>query len=266
MAFEDDDARSDGGGEPAPAAGTTPNFSLEDVSRVVGDSIRGAIRDVAAEMKPRAQRPAEEPEPEGPSPDDDQNTAVAKAVAKALHPLKKQMADFRNFGLERLAGLTETQMRTALPYYTLYEGEIKAELTNLDPALRTDPATIRYIHDNIAMRHEPERIEKARKEGAAQARGDAPAPSGTNSRAASRNAPTNEVPTPDDLFDVGQVDEINRRGGPDSFAQRISNGRFANWEAYAKSKTTADKSRGGRGNVIPFARLEKPKKGETNAA
>lgn len=265
MALEDMDAREgDGGNEPA--AGTTPNFSLEDVSRVVGDSIRGAIRDVATEMRPRVTRPAEEPEPEGPSPDDDQQTAITKAVAKALHPLKKQMADFRNFGLERLAGLTETQMRTALPYYTLYETEIKGELANLDPALRTDPATIRYIHDNIAMRHEPERIEKARKEGAAQARGDAPAPSGTNSRAASRGTPVDAIPTPDDLFDVGQVDEINRRGGPDAFAQRISNGRFANWEAYAKSKTTADKSRGGRGNVIPFARLEKPRKGETNAA
>lgn len=243
-----------------PVAAPPPNVSLSrDELRNI---MRAAIDETLNERGSNRPAPQVEPEPEGFTEEEyeslspQQRALVQKAIKRELHSVKKEMNQFREFGLARLGELTESNMRTQLPYYTKYEGEIKAELNRLNPALRTDPTTIRIVHDSVAMRHESERIEDAKKEAARQARGDAPAPATSGPM---RGAPLPKgVPSPEDLgFNAMQLDEIERAGGPDAFAQKVSDGRMKDWKTYAASfekMNTAPKQRGRQ--VIPFARLE----------
>lgn len=246
---------------PAPTAPATPTFSLGDVRTLVAESVREAMREVTAPMR-TAPAPREEPEPEGASEDDYANNlpaAIQKEIRRGVHGLRKEMAQFRDFGLSRLGELTERSMESQLPYFGRYKDEIKAELANLNPAFRTDPNVIRIVHDSVAMRHEGERIEEARREAVRVARGDAPSPSGHSGRG---QPPKNDIPTPEDLgFNADQIDDINSRGGQDAFASRISGGRYKNWAEYAKAQEGLRGAPGkGRGKVIQFARME-PKKG-----
>jgi hypothetical protein len=254
--IQDDSARADDDGMP-PAA--TPSFNIDDVKTMIKETV-GGIMNEAVNRARQQQRPAQaapiEPTPDAAS-DEDYAENVGNAVRKDLrrmeHGLRQTFNEFAQLGMERLGSLTQQQMRTQLPYYEKYEAEINSELGQLRPELRTDPTTIRLVHDSVAMRHDHERLEDARKESSRQARGDAPAPSGNTGRG---KVPEQGTPTPEDLgFNADQIDDINARGGPDAFAQKISNGRFANWKEYAEaSGKRATAPRKGRGNIIPFLR------------
>jgi len=94
-----------------------------------------------------------------------------------------------------------------------------------------------------------------------QLENEPPPPGGTNTRVQGRTG-GNKTPTPAELgFDEEQLSEIEQRGGPDSFARRVSGGRYQNWEqyaaGYAKMSSVPKQT---RGRVIPFARLDTKKK------
>jgi len=265
MPTNDDIASQVESHDEAPVA-ATPNvgMSREEIRAEMREMAQGIVEGLMPRNRPAPQE--QMPEPEGYSEEElesltpQQRSLVNKAIKRGIHEVKKEMAQFRDFGLARLGELTESNMRTQLPYYTKYEKEIKSELDRLNPALRTDPTTIRIVHDSVAMRHENERMEETRQQALRTARGDAPAPATSGPM---RGAPLPKgVPSPEDLgFNEMQLSEIERVGGPDSFARHVSQGRFQNWEAYAKSYqgfNTAPKIRGR--NVIQFPKLS-PKKG-----
>ena len=244
----------------APEAPATPQptFSLADVQSMISTSVREAV--TASQPRPVREQPRVEPEPEAPTDEeyrDNPMQATAKLIHRALHPLRQEMGAFRQFGLERLSDLNESVHGAQLPYYKDYKGEIDARLATLAPEIRVQPQTLKLVHDTVVADHIGEIQARARDEGIRQARGDAPPPpkSGVNSRTRSE---TPGVPTPEELgFNEDQIGDINARGGPDAFAQRISGGRYSNWEAYAKSKQSMDSQpRTSKGRVMPFLRME----------
>jgi hypothetical protein len=245
--------------QPAPAQ---PTFALADVQTMISTAVREAV--AANRPEPVRQVRQPEPEPEAPTEDDFRDNlpaAVAKTVARALHPLRQEMGAFRQFGLERLSDLNENVHGAQLPHYREFKGEIDARLATLAPEIRVQPQTLQLVHDTVVASHLPELQERARQEGIRQARGDAPQPpkSGINGRQ-KPDAP--DTPTPEELgFNEDQIGDINARGGPDAFAQRISGGRYKDWAAYAASKQGMDaQPRTSKGRVMPFRRLEPGKR------
>ena len=238
---------------------TTPTFSLDDVNNIVGQAVEGAMRRVLPTPQPqRRAAPAIDPEPAGPTAEEyeaDPMGAIGKIVNKALYPVRQQMGALQAFGLERIGGLTREVEGVKLAHYKDFKTEIDGEMANLDATLQADPNTLRLVHDTVVNRHLPEIIAAAVKEQVAATRGDAPSPGTTTGRTAPK---TPGVPTPEELgFGPDQIDDINARGGPDAFARRVSGGRFANWDAFAKARQTmsATPRIGGR-TVMPFARME----------
>lgn len=254
--------------QPAPAAGATPTFGIGDVR----EAFKGLAKELLDEAQTRyqaANRPAPRvaPAPEGPteeefnSLDENQRRLVDKAINRATYNVRQELGQFRELGLSRLAELTTAQAAANLPYYKDYKTEIDAEMAALDPTLRTDPNTVAFVHDRVAMRHEPERIKRIQDEAIRSARGDAPAPSGTTSRSRTRDAVNNNtIPTAEELgFNDDQIAEIERMGGPDAFARRISEGRIADWKAYTERNAAYRSGRVAHGKAIPFKKADATK-------
>ena len=247
-----------------PPAGATPTFGLADVSNLMDGFAKKLVGEVESRIR-AANRPAPvaEPEPEGITEDEFeslspvQRNLVDKAIKRAVHGVRKEVGQLRDLGLARIADLTQRSVAEKLPYYKEYQPEIEEQLGRLDPALRTDPQTIELVHDRIAMRHEPERIKQREAEWTRQSRGDAPAPSGNNGRGGGVRADGTAVPTPEEMgFNEDQIGEIDRMGGPDAFARRVTDGRMADWKSYADARTKFKTSRTARGNVITFPKLK----------
>lgn len=253
---------------PAPAPAPAPGISREEARTLVGEAVRGVFDELRSGMQPQ-QPPAPRPEPEPADATADEfatdlPTAIAKTVKKALHPMQKQLDEFRNFGVTKLADLTGRVVSERLPYYKRYQKEIDAKLAGLDPVYRSDAATIQLVHDSVVANHTTELVEEARRQGQEAGRGDAPRPGGS-----SRSTPTaDESDSPEALgFSADQIDEMKRigRGNLDEYARTISDGRIKDWKAYTErhKKAAAAPKRSGRA-VIPFARLESRRKGGQN--
>jgi len=258
----DRDAVDTGAPEPqdtpaAPAA--APTFSLGDVQTLVRESVRSAVQETIAANRP-APQPRVDPEPEGATDEefrDNPRAALGKELRRALHPVQREMEQFRTFGLAKLADVTGSVELAKLPFYKDYKTEIDAKLSTLDAALRTNPETLRLVHDTVVAQHVGEIQSRARDEGRRQAAPEAPAP-GTAGPTRGRGAPAG-TPTPAELgYNEFQLAQIEALGGPDAFAERISEGRTKSWKDFvAKRETlqTAPKDRRGR-TVMPFKRLE----------
>ena len=248
--------------EPPEKAAPEPKEFKLDVSDLDDKIARGVERAVSTIFDRQATRnqPAN-PDFESQSIDenDDADSVVQKRVHNALIPLRREMEQFKGFGLSKLAELTETQAAGELPYFNKYKTEIRAELSKFDPGIRANRETVKLVHDTVVNRHIEDIIGERLEEKARRDLQDAQPPKpGINSRSA--GAPDNDpnrISAPAEIFDEDQVQMIEERGGPDKFAQSISNGRFATWSDYMKSRQgmAARPKREGR-PTIPFRRLE----------
>lgn len=252
----------------APAAGATPTFGVGEIR----EAFKGLARELLDEAQTRYTKANPPPRqvaavPDGPteeefnSLDENQRRLVDKAINRATFNVRQELGQLRDLGLARIADLTTRQVAETLPYYKDYQVEIEREMSGLDPALRTDPNTISIIHDRVAMRHEPERIKRFQDEAIRSARGDAPAPSGNTGRANMRDATrSGTVPTPEEIgLNEDQIGEIERMGGPDAFARRISDGRIPDWKTYTERRERFRQTRTARGNLITFPKLDAKK-------
>jgi hypothetical protein len=250
----DDDRNSNEGNEGyEEAVPPQPTFSLDQVSTMVERAVEKAI--TATRPRPQPVPRQVEPEPAGADEGDDNVTAIRKEVARALHPLRQEMGQFREFGLDRLGAITVEVEAKKLPYYNDYKSEIDARMAELEPVLRTNPTTLKLVHDTVVAGHMTEITAKARDEGIRQGRIDAPRPGSINGRGVGGDP---DVPTMETLgLTEEQQDDINSRGGPDRFAQIISGGRFKNWGDWVKSKQGWDGATKFKGRrIIPFRRME----------
>lgn len=231
-----------------------PTFGLEQIKAIVSEAVREAV--VATQPRPQA---IEATIPDLPTDEEIANnprTSVEKLVARALAPIQRDVNALRDFGLERISALTQSVVGNQLPFYKRFQSEIDAKLGTLPAAVRSDPTTIKLVHDTIVADHTNELLQEARQEGSRQARVDAPVPTGPAGRFVTKD--NKGVPTPEELgLDANAIEEIDRSGGPDRFAQTISGGRWKTWAEYAKAADAFRKAPTNRrgSKIIPLDKI-----------
>lgn len=243
-----------------PAAPAAPTFSLGDVESIVDRAVGAALERTRPKAEPA--RPAPRQLPPAPTAEDyanDPAEATQRALARAMAPIEDRVQEFTSFGLQKLGDIISDKAGETLPYFKIYEKEIRAELAKVDPVFRTNPDTIKLCHDTVAMRHEGERLTTARNEAIRQQQQDAPAPGSANGRTYGLEP---GVPTPEELgLSDENIEDIKQRGGPDAFAQRMSGGRFKNWADWVAARQRMNEvPKTTKGRVITFARLTDKKK------
>jgi len=234
--------------EPSDAPETVPREDLDrvmarlDETTALNQRLLSALEGREAPRAP--QPPAPEPEPDIVITDDDEGDArTTKLIQRAMKPLREQINQFTNLGVQTIsrvsertamAGLSESDRLIA----TRYKKDLDAYLSNIAPQVRMNPESLEWCLKLVKADHfdelTNERVEAAGRQVVKTAKPGAPAPRGTATVAAATEGGT---PTPEDLFgkDSAQVRAIEERGGPDAWAKRSSQGRFKNWSEYAKA-------------------------------
>lgn len=182
--------------------------------------------------------------------DDDTAQVIAqKAAYNAGIPLRKQMAQmqqqFQTVGMGTLEQMARRSVLNDNPTYKKYKTEVDARLSTLDSVARANPDVLEQVVKMVRSDHVEDEV-KERSErlvAAAIKAGEGASPGGSSGRSY-RQAPNAGVPTPEDLgFSEEQINMIMRRGGPDNFAQKMSAGRYAGWDEYAKAELKAQAAR-----------------------
>ena len=223
---------------PAPAA------SVIDESKIAAGIVAG-LRDMQLERDAamRAQQSNQLPpeEQELPITDDDTPASAArKATHNATIKFNREMALMRNqfntVGMGTLEQVSRTAVLDNDPTYKKYKSEVDARLSTLDPATRANPNVLKEVVKMVRADHVEDIAQEIAQRAIAAAlkSGEGSQPGGASGRTY-RPTPK-DVPTPEELgFNEDQINMINRSGGLDNFAQKVSLGRFSNWEEYTKS-------------------------------
>lgn len=222
---------------PAPTYVTNEQF--QEGLKQLGESFRegiSALRDGWVQQAGRSSRPEPEPELPDPSEDDDVPTAVNKAVNKQLAPLRRELAQFENLGLATIEKLTHRQVSGGLPYYNRFKKEIDATLAQMTPAQRAQPEAIEVAHNMVVGHHIAEITAETRDEEQRKVRASTPPPPKHGAHSTQEDYEKKGLPSPADLgLTPAQIRAVEKRGGFDKWARRMSGGQFKNYEDYAKS-------------------------------
>lgn len=247
---------------PEPKGRQDFNFKLDTsaLSREIASGVRSGFQEMLAANRPQQIDPDEQALEI--SEEDDQATVVQKTVHNSLIPLRRDMKQFRSFGLDKLGHLTSKQELLTLPYYNEYKAEIDVEVAKLPAEYRADANTLRAVYNNVVAGHVDEIANKRAEERAraTQLENEPAAPGRTNTRVQGKTG-GNNIPTPEELgFNDDQISEIESRGGQDRFAMLVSGGRYKNWGEYAAGHARMTAApRTPRGRTIQFKRLSDKK-------
>ena len=175
--------------------------------------------------------------------DDPDEVRVKKAIHNATVPLKREL---RNTGLGTMSAIARETVFSSIPEDAKpYRSEIESELARLDPASRANPTVIRKIVGLVRAEHMDEILAK-KLDSAIEARlkaGEGSLPGNASGRLLGKGK--TDIPTPEEMFgeDSPNINLIEQAGGPDRFAQKMSQGRYANWADYVKAHKKLQEAR-----------------------
>lgn len=157
------------------------------------------------------------------------NEATQRVIDQHVKPLQE-------FGVNAMANLSQDVAMGRMPYYPKYKKEIDQRLAALDPAIRTNTAALKMVHDAVVGEHAQDLIREAGEEAVRKAQEEATKGAtqpGTGAGRPEREAP--EVPTAERLAGDEGMSALSHKGSggqsQDDFARGLG---YKDWADYMK--------------------------------